>query len=228
MTGGNTRGNTMLYWWTNVIPLCATWLRSTQYEGRKNVETIQMRTHVLPRSGLDRRGWALGGGPEMRRLNKDGLVDVEVYARSRGLKTMLGKCVAVLPDMDFPVNANAKSRVTVPWDRSEFAGQDDFSTSKVGLRMGNRTYIEDDTPDDDKNKEKRQRLGPLSDNMPAQFDKPRNFYASIRSAILDITSSSNKPVRNHVDWCTLHNLYPILSPARAKKFGDIKELLSIA
>ncbi|KAH7877752.1 uncharacterized protein C8R40DRAFT_1168480 [Lentinula edodes] len=244
---------------------------------------------LLPGSGLDRHGWALGGGPEMRRriaevagvssidlvrvrngvpstvsINKDGFVDDEVSARARGLKSMLGKCVAVLPDMDFPVNAKAEGRVIVPWDRWEVAGQDGSSSSKVGLGMGNRTYIEDDTPDDDKNK-----VHPLSTFRPdwrgegnvwdtwrrtcPPNSTARKFYASIRSAMLDITSSSNKPAGNQAssfafapstsfdsvsfcdnphlhytqghffsDWRTLGDLYPILSPARAKGFGDIK------
>ncbi|KAJ3879476.1 capsular associated protein [Lentinula edodes] len=261
---------------------------------------------LLPGSGLDRHGWALGGGPEMRRriaevagvssidlvrvrngvpstvsINKDGFVDDEVSARARGLKSMLGKCVAVLPDMDFPVNAKAEGRVIVPWDRWEVAGQDGSSSSKVGLGMGNRTYIEDDTPDDDKNK-----VHPLSTFRPdwrgegnvwdtwrrtcPPNSTARKFYASIRSAMLDTTSSSNNPVGNHgkffyvylsylflffciassfafapstsfdsvsfcdnphlhytqghffSDWRTLGDLYPILSPARAKGFGDIK------
>ncbi|KAJ3885746.1 glycosyltransferase family 90 protein [Lentinula edodes] len=261
---------------------------------------------LLPGSGLDRHGWALGGGPEMRRriaevagvssidlvrvrngvpstvsINKDGFVDDEVSARARGLKSMLGKCVAVLPDMDFPVNAKAEGRVIVPWDRWEVAGQDGSSSSKVGLGMGNRTYIEDDTPDDDKNK-----VHPLSTFRPdwrgegnvwdtwrrtcPPNSTARKFYASIRSAMLDITSSSNNPIGNHgkffyinlsylfllfciassfafapstsfdsvsfcdnphlhytqghffSDWRTLGDLYPILSPARAKGFGDIK------
>ncbi|KAJ4494402.1 hypothetical protein C8R41DRAFT_794231 [Lentinula lateritia] len=244
---------------------------------------------LLPGSGLDRHGWALGGGPEMRRriaevagvssidlvrvrngvpstvsINKDGFVDDEVSARARGLKSMLGKCVAVLPDMDFPVNAKAEGRVIVPWDRWEVSGQDGSSSSKVGLGMGNRTYIEDDTPDDDKNK-----VHPLSTFRPdwrgegnvwdtwrrtcPPNSTARKFYASIRSAMLDITSSSNNPVGNHAssfafapstsfdsvsfcdnphlhytqghffsDWRTLGDLYPILSPARAKGFGDIK------
>ncbi|KAJ3915664.1 hypothetical protein F5877DRAFT_48129 [Lentinula edodes] len=213
-------------------------------------------------------GWALGGGPEMRRriaevagvssidlvrvrngvpstvsINKDGFVDDEVSARARGLKSMLGKCVAVLPDMDFPVNAKAEGRVIVPWDRWEVA---------------------DDTPDDDKNK-----VHPLSTFRPdwrgegnvwdtwrrtcPPNSTARKFYASIRSAMLDITSSSNKPAGNQAssfafapstsfdsvsfcdnphlhytqghffsDWRTLGDLYPILSPARAKGFGDIK------
>ncbi|KAJ3810240.1 capsular associated protein [Lentinula aff. lateritia] len=213
-------------------------------------------------------GWALGGGPEMRRriaevagvssidlvrvrngvpstvsINKDGFVDDEVSARARGLKSMLGKCVAVLPDMDFPVNAKAEGRVIVPWDRWEVA---------------------DDIPNDDKNK-----VHPLSTFRPdwrgegnvwdtwrrtcPPNSTARKFYASIRillsynylshlflclciassfafapSTSFDSVSFCDSPHLHYTqghffsDWRTLGDLYPILSPARAKGFGDIK------
>ncbi|KAJ3825224.1 capsular associated protein [Lentinula raphanica] len=252
---------------------------------------------LRPGSGLDRNGWALGGGPEMRRriaevagvssidlvrvrngvpstvsINKDGFVDDEVSARARGLKSMLGKCVAVLPDMDFPVNAKAEGRVIVPWNRWEVVGQDGTTSDKIGLGMGNRTYLELET-DDQSNS-----AHPLSTFRPdwrgegnvwdtwrrtcPPNSTARKFYASIRSAMLDSTTSSNNPAsggdegmlfrsipssfafapstsfsdinfcdephlhytQGHFfsDWRTLGELYPVLSPARAKGFGDIK------
>ncbi|KAJ3885745.1 hypothetical protein GG344DRAFT_58689 [Lentinula edodes] len=128
-----------------------------------------------PRSGLDRHGWALGGGSEMRRriaevasvasidmvrirngrlstisISKDGFVDDEVSARAKGLKSMLGVFAPKLPDIDFPVNAKAEGRVIVPWDRWEVAGQDGMNGDKIGRGMGNRSYIEDIAPHDTK------------------------------------------------------------------------------
>ncbi|KAJ3986464.1 hypothetical protein F5890DRAFT_1552240 [Lentinula detonsa] len=234
---------------------------------------------LRPGSGLDSNGWALGGGPEMRRriaevagvssidlvrvrngvpstvsINKDGFVDDEVSARARGLKSMLGKCVAVLPDMDFPVNAKAEGRVIVPWDRWEVAGQDATTSDKIGLGMGNRTYIEVITDD------KSNSAHPLSTFRPdwrgegnvwdtwrrtcPPNSTARKFYASIRSAMLDRSVPSSftfapstsfnaisfcdQPHLHYTqghffsDWRTLGDLYPVLSPARAKGFGDIK------
>ncbi|KAJ3799232.1 hypothetical protein GGU11DRAFT_743546 [Lentinula aff. detonsa] len=234
---------------------------------------------LRPGSGLDSNGWALGGGPEMRRriaevagvssidlvrvrngvpstvsINKDGFVDDEVSARARGLKSMLGKCVAVLPDMDFPVNAKAEGRVIVPWDRWEVAGQDATTSDKIGLGMGNRTYIEVVTDD------KSNSAHPLSTFRPdwrgegnvwdtwrrtcPPNSTARKFYASIRSAMLDRSVPSSftfapstsfnaisfcdQPHLHYTqghffsDWRTLGDLYPVLSPARAKGFGDIK------
>ncbi|KAJ3753596.1 capsular associated protein [Lentinula raphanica] len=234
---------------------------------------------LRPGSGLDRNGWALGGGPEMRRriaevagvssidlvrvrngvpstvsINKDGFVDDEVSARARGLKSMLGKCVAVLPDMDFPVNAKAEGRVIVPWNRWEVVGQDGTTSDKIGLGMGNRTYLELET-DDQSNS-----AHPLSTFRPdwrgegnvwdtwrrtcPPNSTARKFYASIRSAMLDSSIPSSfafapstsfsdinfcdEPHLHYTqghffsDWRTLGELYPVLSPARAKGFGDIK------
>ncbi|KAH7877751.1 uncharacterized protein C8R40DRAFT_1168479 [Lentinula edodes] len=126
-------------------------------------------------SGLDRYGWALGGGSEMRRrivevasvasidmvrirngtlstvsISKDGFVDDEVSARAKGLKSMLGVSAPQLPDIDFPVNAKAEGRVIVPWDRWEVAGQNGMNGDKIGRGMGNRSYMEDTAPHDTK------------------------------------------------------------------------------
>ncbi|KAJ3771451.1 hypothetical protein FB446DRAFT_803647 [Lentinula raphanica] len=249
-----------------------------------------------PGSGLDRQGWALGGGHEMRRriaevasvasidivqirngnlstisISKDGFIDDEVSARAQGLKAMLGSSVANLPDMDFPVNAKAEGRVIIPWDRWAVAGQGGTTGEKIGLGMGNRSYIEDTAPHDTKDT-----LHPLSNFHPDWrgagnvWDKwrrtcpptspARKSYASIRSALVEGASPSHHhlvtgstddaTVPNHFafssstsfdtvsfceqphlhytqghffsDWRTLDDLYPVLSPARAKGFGDIK------
>ncbi|KAJ4490091.1 hypothetical protein J3R30DRAFT_30636 [Lentinula aciculospora] len=248
-----------------------------------------------PGSGLDRQGWALGGGHEMRRriaevasvasidivqirkgnlstvsISKDGFVDDEVSARAIGLKSMLGSSAAYLPDIDFPVNAKAEGRVIVPWDRWEVAGQGGMASDKIGLGMGNRSYIEDLAPHDIKDT-----LHPLSTFHPDWrgagnvWDKwrrtcpptstARKSYTSIRSALIDKTATSHNAVSGRIthssvdpaflfvpstsfnavsfcdlphlhytqghffsDWRTLEDLYPVLSPARAKGFGDIK------
>ncbi|KAK7055722.1 CAP10 domain-containing protein [Favolaschia claudopus] len=47
-------------------------------------------------------------------------VDSEVSARANGFKAMLGKFVAQLPDMDFPINAKAEGRVVVPWEHQAY------------------------------------------------------------------------------------------------------------
>ncbi|KAJ3966857.1 glycosyltransferase family 90 protein [Lentinula raphanica] len=235
-----------------------------------------------PGSGLDRQGWALGGGHEMRRriaevasvasidlvqvrkgnlstisISKDGFVDDEVSARAHGLKAMLGASAADLPDMDFPVNAKAEGRVIIPWDRWA-----------IGPGMGNRSYIEDTAPHDTKDP-----LHPLSNFHPDWrgagnvWDKwrrtcpptspARKSYTTIRSALVEgaspshhhlVTGDATVPTpfafssstsfntvsyceqphlhytQGHFfsDWRTLDDLYPVLSPARAKGFGDIK------
>ncbi|KAJ3752502.1 hypothetical protein EV360DRAFT_88684 [Lentinula raphanica] len=236
-----------------------------------------------PGSGLDRQGWALGGGHEMRRriaevasvasidlvqvrkgnlstisISKDGFVDDEVSARAHGLKAMLGASAADLPDMDFPVNAKAEGRVIIPWDRWAVAGQGGTTGGKIGLGMGNRSYIEDTAPHDTKGAgnvwDKWRRTCPPT--SPA-----RKSYTSIRSALVEGASPSHHHLvtggitdatvptgpfafssstsfntvsyceqphlhytQGHFfsDWRTLDDLYPVLSPARAKGFGDIK------
>lgn len=114
------------------------------YDLRGHSDLGDFHEHAEVNDGRDAKGWALGGGAELRRriaevagvssidlvrvrdgvpstisINKDGFIDDEVSARARGLKSMLGKFVKELPDMDFPVNAKAEGRVIVPWDKRD-------------------------------------------------------------------------------------------------------------
>ncbi|KAJ3787388.1 hypothetical protein GGU10DRAFT_426870 [Lentinula aff. detonsa] len=224
--------------------------------------------------GLDRHGWALGGGPEMRRriaevasvasidmvqirkgnlstvsISKDGFVDDEVSARAKGLKAMLGSSAANLPDFDFPVNAKAEGRVIVPWDRWTVA---DIAPHDTKDTLHPLASFHPDWRGAGNVWDKWRRTCPPT--SPA-----RKSYASIRSALIDgattshnvasegITDSSvpaqfafsastsfdsvsfcDQPHLHYTqghffsDWRTLDDLYPVLSPARAKGFGDIK------
>ncbi|KAJ3720940.1 hypothetical protein C8R42DRAFT_582015 [Lentinula raphanica] len=212
------------------------------------------------------RGWALGGGHEMRRriaevasvasidivqirngnlstisISKDGFIDDEVSARAQGLKAMLGSSVANLPDMDFPVNAKAEGRVIIPWDRWAVAGQGGTTGEKIGLGMDTLHPLSNFHPDwrgAGNVWDKWRRTCPPT--SPA-----RKSYASIRSALVedatvpnpfafssstsfDTVSFCEQPHLHYTqghffsDWRTLDDLYPVLSPARAKGFGDIK------
>lgn len=114
------------------------------YDMRGHSELDDFEEHAVLEDGKDKNGWVLGGGAELRRriaevagvssidlvrvrdgvpstvsINKDGFVDDEVSARAKGLKSMLGKFVKELPDMDFPVNAKAEGRVIVPWEKRD-------------------------------------------------------------------------------------------------------------
>ncbi|KAF5344604.1 hypothetical protein D9758_013894 [Tetrapyrgos nigripes] len=51
-------------------------------------------------------------------LNK-GFEDSEVGARANGFKSMINKVAHLLPDIDFPINAKAESRVIVPWEHRQ-------------------------------------------------------------------------------------------------------------
>ncbi|KAF8909813.1 hypothetical protein CPB84DRAFT_1812991 [Gymnopilus junonius] len=49
-----------------------------------------------------------------------GFHDSEVSARARGFRSMTGKFVHLLPDMDFPINAKAEGRVLIPWEHRTY------------------------------------------------------------------------------------------------------------
>ncbi|KAJ3844646.1 hypothetical protein F5878DRAFT_648814 [Lentinula raphanica] len=165
-------------------------------------------------------------------ISKDGFVDDEVSARAHGLKAMLGASAADLPDMDFPVNAKAEGRVIIPWDRWAVAraGQLDplhpLSNFHPDWRGAGNVW------------DKWRRTCPPT--SPA-----RKSYTTIRSALVEdatvptpfaFSSSTSfntvsyceQPHLHYTqghffsDWRTLDDLYPVLSPARAKGFGDIK------
>jgi len=46
--------------------------------------------------------------------------DSEDHARAKGFRVMIEKFQKKLPDMDFPINAKAESRVLVPWEHQKY------------------------------------------------------------------------------------------------------------
>ncbi|KAJ3847534.1 hypothetical protein EV368DRAFT_51014 [Lentinula lateritia] len=227
-----------------------------------------------PGSGLDRHGWALGGGPEMRRriaevasvasidmvrirngklstisISKDGFVDDEVSARAKGLKSMLGIFAPNLPDIDFPVNAKAEGRVIVPWDRWEVA---DTAPHDIKDTLHPLATFHPDwrgagnvwdkwrrtcPPNSTARKSYSSLRSALIDSMPLshtaaskEFDdsSASSSFSFAPSNSFDSVSFCDQPHLHYTqghffsDWRTLDDLYPVLSPARAKGFGDIK------
>ncbi|KAF8531114.1 hypothetical protein JB92DRAFT_2853554 [Gautieria morchelliformis] len=51
--------------------------------------------------------------------------DAERGARARGFRSMMKKFQHTLPDMDFPINALAESRVLVPWEQIQYSNLSD-------------------------------------------------------------------------------------------------------
>ncbi|KAJ4483916.1 hypothetical protein J3R30DRAFT_3284166 [Lentinula aciculospora] len=186
-----------------------------------------------------------GGVPSVQ---ADGYVDTEVSARAKGLRSMLGKFVKELPDMDFPINAKAEGRVIVPWEKR----QENNSVNNNNNDNNNNT-----------------RVDPLASFKPdwkgegnvwdawrrtcPPNTKARRYFSSVRSGMYTMdnellslptsttpqfTFSPNTPYHDqsfcddpHLhytqghffsDWRTLGELYPVMSPARASGFSDIK------
>jgi len=176
---------------------------------------------------------------------KTSFKDSEVSARARGLKSMVGKFVQKLPDMDFPVNALAEGRVLVPWEHRKYPNLTIQDSSDGVEAMLGGAFRADWADDGTVWEAWRRTCDPQS---PA-----RRLYSSLRTAF-------NTQSKNHLgskslspgsdfafaqgtssntdfchmphahyqqghffsDWRSIQALYPVLSPARAKGFLDIR------
>ncbi|KAF8965814.1 capsular associated protein [Flammula alnicola] len=171
--------------------------------------------------------------------------DTEVSARARGFRSMTGKFVHLLPDMDFPINAKAEGRVLVPWEHRMYPNLTEQDSSVGVLQMLGGTFKPDWGADGNVWEAWRRTCDPQS---PA-----RRLFSSLRT-------SSNLQVKNHLassevtpgsdfkfmkttsstedycshpyahyqqghffsDWRSIPVLYPVFSPAKAQGFMDIR------
>ncbi|KAK0184518.1 capsular associated protein [Armillaria mellea] len=183
------------------------------------------------------------GKATLLNLNR-GHENSDVSARAQGLHRMMEKFVHTLPDMDFPVNANAEGRVTVPWEHRKYTNlTNQDSTAGVESMLGGE-FIPDWRGDGNVWEAMRRTCEPRS---PA-----RRLYASTKNVFsaqpIDYMSGTQRPGSDfhflssssaNLDFCTLPHahyqqglffsdwrtipvLYPVFSPAKARGFMDIK------
>ncbi|KAJ3730871.1 glycosyltransferase family 90 protein [Lentinula guzmanii] len=169
-------------------------------------------------------------------VQADGYVDSEVSARAKGLKSILGRFAKDLPDMDFPVNAKAEGRVIVPWEKRLMQFN---STTDNNTHMQPLASFRPDWKGEGNVWDAWRRTCPPDSTA-------RKLFSSIRSGMHILSSltspqftfSPNTPyhdqsfcdephlhyMQGHFfsDWRTLGELYPVMSPARASGFADIK------
>ncbi|KAJ3981409.1 hypothetical protein F5890DRAFT_1575133 [Lentinula detonsa] len=169
-------------------------------------------------------------------VQADGYIDTEVSARAKGLKSILGRFAKDLPDMDFPVNAKAEGRVIVPWEKRLMQFN---STTDNDTHMQPLASFRPDWKGEGNVWDTWRRTCPPD-------SRARKLFSSIRSGMQILSSltspqftfSANTPyhdqsfcdephlhyMQGHFfsDWRTLGELYPVMSPARASGFADIK------
>ncbi|KIK69792.1 glycosyltransferase family 90 protein [Collybiopsis luxurians FD-317 M1] len=220
-----------------------------------------------------------GGAPSTISVQADGYVDTEVSARAKGLKSMLGKFVEELPDMDFPVNAKAEGRVIVPWEKRkiQYNSTTDNTTNPFvsfkpdwkgegnvwdawrrtcppesrarklfgSLRSGMvpkdqssthpildnfRKLSDPSNPFNSFNPydpSKADRIGLSATNQAKSGLSSPQFTFSPFTPYHDL-SFCDQPHLHYMqghffsDWRTVGDLYPVMSPARARGFADIK------
>ncbi|PPQ79009.1 hypothetical protein CVT25_002318 [Psilocybe cyanescens] len=171
--------------------------------------------------------------------------DSEVSARARGFKSMIGKFMTSLPDMDFPINAKAEGRVLVPWEHRTYPNLTLQDSSK-GVQAMLGGPFKPDWSDDG--------------NVWEAWRRTCSPNSSARRLLSSLRSSANIPVKNHLasqdispgsdftftqttsasedycetpyahytqghffsDWRSIPVLYPVFSPAKAKGFMDIR------
>ncbi|KAJ3995108.1 glycosyltransferase family 90 protein [Lentinula boryana] len=174
-------------------------------------------------------------------VQADGYVDTEVSARAKGLKSILGRFAKDLPDMDFPVNAKAEGRVIVPWEKRLMQFN---STTDNDTHMQPLASFRPDWKGEGNVWDAWRRTCPPDSTARKLFSSIRSgMHISSRASLSSLTSpqftfSPNTPyhdqsfcdephlhyMQGHFfsDWRTLGELYPVMSPARASGFADIK------
>ncbi|KAJ3793605.1 hypothetical protein GGU11DRAFT_849351, partial [Lentinula aff. detonsa] len=174
-------------------------------------------------------------------VQADGYVDSEVSARAKGLKSILGRFAKDLPDMDFPVNAKAEGRVIVPWEKRLMQFN---STTDNNTHMQPLASFRPDWKGEGNVWDAWRRTCPPDSTARKLFSSIRSgMHISSRASLSSLTSpqftfSANTPyhdqsfcdkphlhyMQGHFfsDWRTLGELYPVMSPARASGFADIK------
>ncbi|KAF9531212.1 hypothetical protein CPB83DRAFT_849569 [Crepidotus variabilis] len=171
--------------------------------------------------------------------------DTEVSARANGFKSMMGKFLKSLPDMDFPVNALAEGRVLVPWEHRVYPNMTKTDSSEgVESMLGGpfradwgddgtvweawrRTCVPDSSA-----RRLYSSLRPSFTTQTKNHLKSKNagpgddfYFAKQTASSMDYCSEPYAHYQQghfFSDWRSIHALYPVLSPARAPGFLDIR------
>ena len=189
-----------------------------------------------------------GGVAEVVNVNPQ-FRDSEVSARARGLRSMMGKFLKTLPDMDLPVNAKAEGRVLVPWEHRVYPNMTKTDSSDGVESMLGGPFKPDWSEDGNVWEAWRRTCTPQSaarrlhaSLRPLFAGRPKNYFkagqiqgsgaygddftfAKTTSASLDFCEVPHAHyTQGHFfsDWRSIPVLYPILSPAKAKGFMDIR------
>lgn len=185
------------------------------------------------------------GGKVTIENNHGGFKDSEVSARARGFRSMLGKFMKKLPDMDFPINAKAEGRVVVPWEHQRYpnltqqdssGGIDSMLGGKFKPDWGSDGNVWDSwrrtcSPDSParrlyfsmRNQAISHGKNYLASVAPSR-DYDFGFSPTTSSAVNYCDEPHSHVLQGHFfsDWRTLPALYPIFSPAKARGFLDIR------
>ncbi|KAF9555502.1 hypothetical protein CPC08DRAFT_642752 [Agrocybe pediades] len=174
-----------------------------------------------------------------------GFHDSEVSARARGFRSMIGKFVTTLPDMDFPINAKAEGRVLVPWEHRKYPNLTMQDSSKGTEAMLGGPFKPDWGEDGTVWEAWRRTCSPdssarrlFSSLRPTGNIQVKNFLAtkdvipgSDFSFVKETSANEdycNTPYAHYnqghffSDWRSIPVLYPVFSPAKAKGFMDIR------
>jgi hypothetical protein len=186
-----------------------------------------------------------GGAAKAVQVLKDGFHDTEENARANGFVQMLHRFVRKLPDMEFPINAKAESRVLVPWEHRTYpnltiqdstGGIESVLGGPFRSDWGNNGNVWEAWRFTCDPRSPARRLytsirnsvasGPgnylgVSDPGPGRDFK----FVQATSAQLDYCAFPHAHyTQGHFfsDWRTIPALYPVFSPAKAKGFLDIR------
>ncbi|KAJ3514417.1 hypothetical protein NLJ89_g2388 [Agrocybe chaxingu] len=192
--------------------------------------------------------WDLPGEEIRRRAAQVGelpSIDCEVSARARGFRSMMGKFLSKLPDMDFPINALAEGRVLVPWEHRTYPNLTKQDSSQ-GVESMLGGPFRADWGDDGNVWEAWRRTCSPSTSARRLFSSLRTPFVSQNKnhfgskavspgsafSFVEATSSNvdfcQMPHAHYQqghffsDWRSIPALYPVFSPARAKGFLDIR------
>ncbi|KAJ7594230.1 capsular associated protein [Mycena floridula] len=178
-------------------------------------------------------------------IGQDGFEDSEVSARAEGFSSMLAKFAHTLPDLDFPINAKAENRIVIPWEHRTYPNLTHQNSSDGIEAVLNGPFIPDWRGDGNVWDAWRRTCDPSSDarrlysslrnasafstnyfsrSSPAAVI-PEFSFATTTSYQIDFCA---KPYAHYSqghffsDWRTIPALYPVLSPAKARGFTDIR------
>ncbi|KAG2006903.1 capsular associated protein [Coprinopsis cinerea AmutBmut pab1-1] len=173
------------------------------------------------------------------------LKDEGVSGRAEGFRSMITRFVDKLPDMDFPINALAESRVLVPWEHQHYPNmttQD--SSGGLNAMLGGPFQADWAGQGNVWDAWRRtcspssagrrilttlQSQGPSGHNYfdPQGLPSGDDFYfvPNITASHVDFCSNPQLHLDQglfYSDWRSIHALYPIFSPTKAPGFMDIR------